>query len=176
MIFFYASGNIAQTETLVLNVSGRILMVNKETNGNATEHLVSEFYYCRILVASAVVCSACGNKEFTFIYGFLCSDLHKTSYLYVSLTIYHWSCCLRCCTQSLNYTLHNWQSLRMQYRSVAMDEFEIKISRNVEIKFIFFIRTQFACSAGFTILTNKYWLQLNLCQLQFWTDNFIIQL
>lgn len=37
------AGNIAQTETLVLNVSGRILMVNKETNGNATEHLVSQF-------------------------------------------------------------------------------------------------------------------------------------
>lgn len=35
-------GNIAQqTETLVLNVSGRVLMVNKESNGNTTEHLVS---------------------------------------------------------------------------------------------------------------------------------------
>lgn len=34
-------GNLSQIETLVLNVSGRILMVNKENNGNATENLVS---------------------------------------------------------------------------------------------------------------------------------------
>lgn len=32
---------MSQIETLVLNVSGRILMVNKENNGNATENLVS---------------------------------------------------------------------------------------------------------------------------------------
>lgn len=30
-----------QPETLVLNVSGRILMVNRENNGNTTEQLVS---------------------------------------------------------------------------------------------------------------------------------------
>lgn len=35
------TGNLAQVETLVLNVSGRILMVNKENSGNATENLVS---------------------------------------------------------------------------------------------------------------------------------------
>lgn len=35
------TGNLSQIETLVLNVSGRILMVNKENNGNATENLVS---------------------------------------------------------------------------------------------------------------------------------------
>lgn len=35
------TGNLAQVETLVLNVSGRILMVNKENNGNTTENLVS---------------------------------------------------------------------------------------------------------------------------------------
>lgn len=34
-------GNLSQIETLVLNVSGRILMVNKENNGNSTENLVS---------------------------------------------------------------------------------------------------------------------------------------
>lgn len=34
-------GNLSQIETLVLNVSGRILMVNKENNGNASENLVS---------------------------------------------------------------------------------------------------------------------------------------
>lgn len=42
-----SQGNIAaqQTETLVLNVSGRVLMVNKENNGNTTEHLVSEIFF-----------------------------------------------------------------------------------------------------------------------------------
>lgn len=37
-----SSGTITQNDTLVLNVSGRILMVNKEKNGSATEHLVSQ--------------------------------------------------------------------------------------------------------------------------------------
>lgn len=34
-------GNILQPETIVLNVSGRVLMVNREINGNASEQLVS---------------------------------------------------------------------------------------------------------------------------------------
>lgn len=41
MFFFCFAGNLSQIETLVLNVSGRILMVNKENNGNASENLVS---------------------------------------------------------------------------------------------------------------------------------------
>lgn len=44
-------GNLSQIETLVLNVSGRILMVNKENNGNASENLVSRIF-----------CVYCGNK------------------------------------------------------------------------------------------------------------------
>lgn len=39
-------GNLSQIETLVLNVSGRILMVNKENNGNASENLVSLIFVC----------------------------------------------------------------------------------------------------------------------------------
>lgn len=44
MIFNASSlfkGNILQPETIVLNVSGRVLMVNREMNGNASEQLVS---------------------------------------------------------------------------------------------------------------------------------------
>lgn len=39
---FYSlfEGNILQPETIVLNVSGRVLMVNREINGNASEQLV----------------------------------------------------------------------------------------------------------------------------------------
>lgn len=40
-VFLFLLGNLSQIETLVLNVSGRILMVNKENNGNASENLVS---------------------------------------------------------------------------------------------------------------------------------------
>lgn len=53
LVFLSFPGNIAQTETLVLNVSGRILMVNKETNGNATEHLVSHMINRRTLHAAS---------------------------------------------------------------------------------------------------------------------------
>lgn len=38
-------GNILQPETIVLNVSGRVLMVNREINGNASEQLVSNFVF-----------------------------------------------------------------------------------------------------------------------------------
>lgn len=38
----YLTGNILQPETIVLNVSGRVLMVNREINGNASEQLVSD--------------------------------------------------------------------------------------------------------------------------------------
>lgn len=44
--FFLFAGIILQPETIVLNVSGRILMVNRENNGNSsTEQLVSLIYF-----------------------------------------------------------------------------------------------------------------------------------
>lgn len=39
---FHLPGNILQPETIVLNVSGRVLMVQREMNGNASEQLVSD--------------------------------------------------------------------------------------------------------------------------------------
>lgn len=49
-----------QPETLVLNVSGRILMVNRENNGNTTDQLVSSrltsIYYL-IIIPGVVYCS-----------------------------------------------------------------------------------------------------------------------
>lgn len=41
LILLHFEGNILQPETIVLNVSGRVLMVNREMNGNASEQLVS---------------------------------------------------------------------------------------------------------------------------------------
>lgn len=61
-VFSLRLGNLSQIETLVLNVSGRILMVNKENNGNTTENLVS-FDLFMLCCHSFCVC-VCWRMEF----------------------------------------------------------------------------------------------------------------
>ncbi|XP_037044247.1 guanine nucleotide exchange factor subunit Rich [Bradysia coprophila] len=52
-----SQGNILQPETIVLNVSGRVLMVNREINGNASEQLSST------CLASCVECLWLSNSD-----------------------------------------------------------------------------------------------------------------
>lgn len=56
-------GNLSQIETLVLNVSGRILMVNKENNGSASENLVSALSLCFVYFFAQQIVLMCNVQH-----------------------------------------------------------------------------------------------------------------
>lgn len=83
-------GNLSQIETLVLNVSGRILMVNKENNGNASENLVSCITFTCVFLHHTVDIF---EKKIRFLRQSFVMPLHYTVYYYyfLSFTVVWWS-------------------------------------------------------------------------------------